>query len=159
MKADPRARPVRDARIQTRYEGTTQLQIGAAVRGVCSGAFEKRVSTLEGHEYFDTTLNELKAKLSDGKQLVLDGIAFVKTKGVDYMDLYGRKLVDAAVAVLVGHLLLQQAVDNERRRLVVKRFVERNHPHIQADMDLLRSGDVSAMSQYEAIAGPVPVAG
>ena len=159
MKDYPVERLLRDARITTIYEGTTQLQIVAAVRGVCNGAFEKRVSTLEGHEYFDTTLNELKAKLSDGKQLVLDGIAFVKTKGVDYMDLYGRKLVDAAVAVLVGHLLLQQAVDNERRRLVVKRFVERNHPHIQADMDLLRSGDVSAMSQYEAIAGPVPVAG
>ena len=47
----------------------------------------------------------------------------------------------------------------EHKRLVVKRFVERNHPHIKADMDLLRSGDVSAMSEYEAIAGPVPVAG
>ena len=41
MKDYPVERHLRNARITTIYEGTSQLQIVAAVRGVCSGAFEK----------------------------------------------------------------------------------------------------------------------
>ena len=39
-------RLARDARITTIYEGTTQLQIVAAVRGVCGGTVEKYLEEL-----------------------------------------------------------------------------------------------------------------
>ncbi len=113
MKDYPVERHLRDARITTIYEGTSQMQIVAAVRGVCGGAFQKRVEGFEEYEYLDNDLNELKAKLDDGKELVLKGVAFVKGEGVNYMDLYGRKLVDSAISVLIGHLLLQQARSQE----------------------------------------------
>jgi len=156
MKDYPVERYVRDARITNIYEGTSQLQVVAAVRGVCGGAFQKRVEQLEEHEYLDKQLNELKAKLTEGKDLVLSGIKFVKERGVDYMDLCGRKLVDAAMTVLIGHLLLAQAAANERKRLVARRFIETGLCTLQRDMTLLRSGDTSVMEDYETIAGPVP---
>jgi len=78
MQDYPVERYLRDARITTIYEGTSQLQIVAAVRGVCSGAFEKHVEEFEKHDYDDALLSELKAKLVAGKQLVLQGIAFIK---------------------------------------------------------------------------------
>jgi len=105
----PVERHLRDARITTIYEGTSQMQIVAAVRGVCSGALEKRLEELEQFEHFDKSLHELQQKLIEGKKLILQGIGFVKERGVEYMDLYGRRLVDAGITVLVGHLLLQQA--------------------------------------------------
>ena len=151
----PVERYLRDARITTIYEGTSQLQVVAAVRGVCGGTFEKHVAELEQTEYLDKDLNDLKQKLDSGKTLVLEAIANVKKHGVEYMDLYGRKLVDSAIAVLIGHLLLQQAKRCERKRLVARRFIDTQMESIRRDVALIASGDRSVLDHYEAIAGPV----
>lgn len=158
MKDYPAERYLRDARITTIYEGTSQLQIVAAVRGVCGGGFEKRIEELEQAEYAEPALAELRAKLDEGKALVLKGIAFVKAKGGEYMDLWGRKLVDAASAVIIGHLLLQQAKANDRKKAVARRFIAMNAPTIERDINLVCSDDRSAIDSYELIAGPVPAA-
>lgn len=154
----PVERHLRDARITSIYEGTSQLQIVAAVRGVCGGAFEKHVEQLEQHEYFDDAdgppLNELKKKLVEGKQRLVEGIAFVKGRGVNYMDLYGRELVDSGIAILVGHLLLRQGAHSKRKRLVARRFIETSLATLQRDMTLVHSGDDSVMTEFEALAGP-----
>jgi 3-(methylthio)propanoyl-CoA dehydrogenase len=154
MKDYPAERYYRDARITNIYEGTTQLQIVAAVRGVCSGAFEKHVEEFEQHEFKDKVLHELKQKLGEGKDLVLKGVAFVKQRGNEYMDLYGRKLVDAAAAVLIGHLFLRQAEANDRKRLVARRFIDTHLPTIRRDIELVCSGDQAPLAEFEAIAGP-----
>jgi alkylation response protein AidB-like acyl-CoA dehydrogenase len=158
MKDYPAERYLRDARITTIYEGTSQLQVVAAIRGVCAGGFEKRLEELEKIEYADPMLAELRAKLDEGKALVLKGIAFVKAKGGEYMDLWGRKLVDAAAAVLIGHLFLHQANANDRKKAVARRFITLNAPTIKRDIDLVCSDDRSALDNYELIAGPVPAA-
>ncbi len=156
MKDYPSERYLRDARITTIYEGTSQLQIVAAVRGVCSGAFEKRIDELEQVSYADEMLMALKAKLAEGKQLVLKAVAFVKEKGVEYTDLQGRRLVDSAIAVLVGHLFLGQAVKNEHKRAVARRFIETRLPEIRANVERILSGDRSALDEYAVLAGPAP---
>ncbi len=157
MKDYPVERYLRDARITNIYEGTSQLQIVAAVRGVCSGAFERRVTEFEEHEVLDKSLHELKQRLTEGKELVLKGVAFVKERGANYMDLHGRKLVDAALVVLIGHLLLRQAEDNERKRVVARRFLDTNLPTLERDIMLVCSGDTTPVDDYETLAGPVPV--
>ena len=150
----PVERYFRDARITTIYEGTSQLQIVAAVRGVCGGAFAKWIDEHEQREYTDQELAALKGKLDEGKEQVLTGVAFVKERGGDYMDLYGRKLVDAAIAVLVGHLLLGQAADNRRKRQVARRFIETHLPTIRRDLELTCSGDQSVLEDFQTLAGP-----
>ncbi len=161
-------RLLRDARITTIYEGTSQLQVVAAVRGVCSGAFERFIGEFEEREYTDKLLNDLKGKLDEGKEAILKGVAFVKQQGGDYMDLYGRKLVDSAIAVIVGHLFLQQAASKglhavdadgharaaDRKKRVARRFIETNHPTILRDIELVCSGDTSVMAEFETLAGP-----
>jgi alkylation response protein AidB-like acyl-CoA dehydrogenase len=154
----PVERHLRDARITTIYEGTSQLQIVSAVRGVCGGAFERLVGELEGADYDDEALNALKEKLEEGKQRVLEGIAFVKEQDANYMDLCGRKLVDAASAVMIGHLLLRQAAVNDRKRLVARRFIETNMAAARRDMELAQSGDRTVLSEFETLACPVPAA-
>jgi len=105
----PAERYVRDARITNIYEGTSQLQVVAAVRGVCSGAFEKRIAEFEAVQYADEVLADLKRKLIDAREQIVAAIGFIKSQSTEYMDLYGRKLVDAAAAVYIGHLFLQQS--------------------------------------------------
>jgi len=100
----------RDARITTIYEGTSQLQIIAAVRGVCNGTAEKYL--LEHEEYhYGPEVQDLLETLRQGRDQLVEAIKFVKAQpGTEYMDLYGRKLVDAVIMLIVGHLFLQQSV-------------------------------------------------
>ncbi|MHC4414323.1 MAG: acyl-CoA dehydrogenase family protein [Planctomycetota bacterium] len=154
----PVERHLRDARITTIYEGTTQLQIVSAVRAVCGSAFERYVDELEKTGYEDEALKALKRKLDEGKQLVLQGVAFVKEQDGGYMDLCGRKLVDAATAVMIGHLLLRQAAANDRKRLVARRFIDTNMACVRRDLALVESGDRMVLSEFETLACPVPAA-
>ncbi len=155
----PVERHLRDARITTIYEGTSQLQIVAAVRSVCSAAFERLIEQLEEREYVDKLLHELRQKLIEEKELVLKGVAFVREQGVEYMDLYGRKLVDSAVAVIIGHLLLRQAAGSEElpigahKRLVARHFIDTNLQNVRRDIALLCRGDRSVLDDFEILAG------
>ena len=109
MKDYAAERFLRDARITTIYEGTSQLQVVAAVRGVASGAFDAWTEPHEQATYGDPLLDELKQRLVEARQRVVEAIQFVKTKGTSYLDLSGRRLVDSAIAIIIGHLFLGQA--------------------------------------------------
>lgn len=158
MKDYPVERHLRDARITTIYEGTSQLQVVAAVRGVCSGAFEKRCDEFELANYTDETLAGLKQKLIEARAQIAGAVVFAKEKGSEYMDLYGRRLVDSAIAVLVGHLFLAQATKSDRKKLVARRYIETQMANIRRDVELICSGDKSALEQYSQLSGPLPAA-
>jgi len=111
MKDYPVERYARDARITTIYEGTSQLQLIAAVRGVCNGSAEKYL--LEKEEYaYPEEVNDLVDILRQGREKLVEAVSFVKQQsGTEYMDLCGRQLVDAAIILIVGHLFLRQGLD------------------------------------------------
>ncbi len=179
MKDYPVERHMRDARITSIYEGTTQLQIVAAVRGVCSGAAESYLDELSTFAY-TPEVSDLVALLDEGKRELLEAVAFVKEQpGTEYMDLHGRKLVDIAINLIVGHLFLQQSIarpaledkfcqpgkdqeisayDNHRKHkaVVARRFITANGPINTAMARKIISGDRSTMTDYDTIVGPLP---
>ena len=156
MKDYAAERYMRDARITTIYEGTSQLQVVAAVRGVASGGFEGYVGELEKVEYAEPLLIELKQKLVEAKARILEAIQFIKSKPASYLDLAGRKLVDSAIIVIVGHHFLGQARTNDRKKRVARRFIESQLPVLRMNCEQIFAGDTAAMDEYELLAGPVP---
>ncbi len=156
MKDYAAERYLRDARITTIYEGTSQLQVVAAIRGVSSGSFENFVADFEKIEYADPLLAQLKPRLLEGRQLVLEAVQFVKNKSTAYLDLAGRKIVDAAITVIVGHLLLGQGAVDERKKRVARRFIESQMPVLRMNLDQVRAGDMTPLEEFDLLAGPVP---
>ena len=77
MRDYPVERLARDARITTIYEGTSQLQVVAAVRGVCGGTAEKYLEEAAARTY-DPTVQDLLELLAEGTEQLKRGIAFVK---------------------------------------------------------------------------------
>jgi alkylation response protein AidB-like acyl-CoA dehydrogenase len=168
-------RYARDARITTIYEGTSQLQVVAAVRGVCSGTAEKFLAELAEKNY-EPQLKDLLEKLAAGTEQLKNAVAFVKENGNEYMDLYGRALVDIAITLINGYLFCDQAstkvdmdvptsMDNgdgslisikKRKAAIARRFITKNAPKITALTELIRTGDKSTFTDYDVLIGPVP---
>ncbi len=158
MKDYAAERYMRDARITTIYEGTSQLQIVAAERGVTSGTFTKYIEQFEAMVYEDSLLTELKQRLIDGQQQLAEAIALVKTQPASYLELSGRRLVDAAIALIVGHLMLGQAVINDRKKRVARRFIDKQMPVLKMNCEQILARYTSALDEFELLAGPLPAA-
>ena len=163
-------RHARDARITTIYEGTSQLQVVAAVRGVCSGTAEKLLAEMAQQSY-DPKLEGLLKKLAEGTEQLKSAVAFVKENGNEYMDLYGKALVDIAIDLINGYLFCSQAgtatdmktisedgdeiAVKERKTVIAQRYINRNAPKIAFLAEVIRSGDKSTFTDYPILIGPV----
>jgi hypothetical protein len=158
MKDYAAERYLRDSRITTIYEGTSQLQVVAAIRGVTSGTLEQWSAPHEAKNYDDPMLAELKQKLIDARREIESVVQTIKPKGNSYLDLAARKLVDGAITIVVGHLFLGQAAANDRKKRIVRRYLQRDLPILKSNLEQILSGDCTPLDEYALIAGPVPAA-
>lgn len=150
-------RHMRDARITTIYEGTSQLQVVAAAPAISSGALDQWLLAYDADkQYEDAKLAELHRQLDEAHELVTESIAFIKTKDASYMNLVGRQLVDMSISIVVGYLLLEQAVDNDRKKVVADCFITKQMDQLKMKHGQILSGNTTILSEYDLIAGPVP---
>ncbi|MDD4696117.1 MAG: Acyl-CoA dehydrogenase C-terminal domain-containing protein, partial [Fermentimonas sp.] len=103
----------RDARITNIYEGTTQLQVIAAIRHVTTGTYSQRIKEYEAMPVAPE-LESLKRTLSEMTQMYEQLVGIVTSpKDEEYLDFHARRLVDSAAHIISGHLLLQDANKNQ----------------------------------------------
>lgn len=106
----------RDARITNIYEGTTQLQVVAAIRHVTTGTYLNQL-----HEYDKIEYNEALKPLQSRLQAMTSKYAelveaVAGTKDTEYIDFQARRLVEAGAHCVFGYLLLQDANKDESYR-------------------------------------------
>ncbi|HUX00129.1 MAG: acyl-CoA dehydrogenase family protein [Phycisphaerae bacterium] len=153
MRDYPLEQLYRDARITSIYEGTSQLQVVATVRGVTSGTAEKRFAEMDaalpprGFKGLAAALRRVRAKLEKT-------VAYVKGKPADYLDLWARPLVDVATDLYLAYLWIGMARDSKAKAVGAKRFVRRAVARCEQALRLITSGDRSTLDGYGVLVGP-----
>jgi len=109
MKDYPLERYYRDARITNIYEGTSQLQVVAAIRGVLNGSYQA---------WMEEKFNEPIAPEHQHLQNILKKMydQYIKTvqkikenHSDELIDFHARRLVEMAGYIIMGQLLLMDA--------------------------------------------------
>ncbi len=140
MKDYPVERLVRDARITNIYEGTSQIQVDWAILRILRGDMAILLDPLEEGSFADKELSDLADKLRDTRRLLSECTDFVKERGIEYRDLMARRVVDMAVDLYVGWLLLGQAAKWDYKRKVARRFLEDALPRMRMHHEIALSG-------------------
>ena len=160
MKDYPVERYLRDARITTIYEGTSQLQVVAAIAGVMAGLYKDVVADI----IKDIELNDtLKAKLEKVYELSAEldsAVEYVKAHPDSkmYHDLHARQLVDAAIGVIIGALLVRFAAKFAEKEVVLDYWLAAKYPSLYAELAKAKSGYTASVVDFEALAPAVVLA-
>lgn len=121
MKEYKVERLVRDVRITTIYEGTSQVQVGASINGVLDDVLGSEIARLPldnaGSQYSSAT-NNLKsaAELLQQCREIVHG-----SEEVELRQLAAKDLCDVYVGLYVGHLLLKRSDRSDALDSIIER--------------------------------------
>ena len=137
----PIQRIARDARITSIYEGTTQLQVVAAIRFVTNGSYLAQMREYEQQEVSASMrpLQERAKTIADRLEAAVERVKEVGNQ--EFQDLCARHLVEIAADGIMLHLLIYNASKApelfEKSAQVYARFVDAEvAKHHQYIMDL-----------------------
>jgi hypothetical protein len=143
-------RVYRDARITSIYEGTTQLQVVAAIRHVTTGTY---MTLIEGY-----AANEVKAELQPLKdnlaaltekyQAAVAAVAAVNEQA--YTDFMARRLVEMAGNLVMGYLLLLDAQRNDSFTRIAKVYNKIAEAEISKHSDFIANFTPEQQELYKA---------
>ncbi|MFA8298831.1 MAG: acyl-CoA dehydrogenase family protein [Hyphomicrobiales bacterium] len=149
MKDYPIERIYRDARITTIYEGTTQLQVVAAIRGVGNGTFLERIE-----EYAKTKVKPeyeyMKAILKEMTGQYVKAVALVnKVDDQDYYDFHSRRMVEMAGNIIMGYLLVIDAQRAEKFKKSAEIFINYARSENMKSMSFIENFDMKELANYK----------
>lgn len=125
MKDFPVERLYRDARITSIYEGTSQLQVVAAIKGVTANTFLDRIREYEKESlrpelvFLRKTLIKMTAEYEQTAQNVIE------MKDDELLDFHARRLVEMAGNIIMGYLLTLDAMRDDEYQNVAEVFIRR----------------------------------
>ena len=115
MKDYPCERIYRDARIMNIYEGTSQLQVVAAINAVTKGTFMEQIERYAAGEYVES-MQPIVAKLKELTAKFAEMIARVEAGDKEcrgFKDFHARRLVETAGHIIITYLLARQSGERE----------------------------------------------
>lgn len=149
MKDYPIERIYRDARITTIYEGTTQLQVVAAIRGVGNNAFldkieeYSKVKVKPEYEYMKAILKEMTGQYIKAVALVN------KADDAEYYDFHARRMVEMAGNIIMGYLLIIDAQRAERFKKSAEIFVNYARAENLKMFSTIENSDLKDFANYK----------
>ncbi len=141
----------RDARITNIYEGTTQLQVVAAIGGVVQRHLDTRIKEVAA-EVTDEKLGLLRDKLMELLEKQHEAVNFVSSlKNPAYHDMMARSLVEMETIIFVGLLLLRDGSKCADRAAVAERYVLNGIHEFNQRFAQVTSGDTGLIENNRDI--------
>jgi alkylation response protein AidB-like acyl-CoA dehydrogenase len=146
-------RHYRDARITNIYEGTTQLQVVAAIGPVTSGIAQMILDEYDQAQYNHSP--ELLAKIREARKIFTEALDYAKTyEGHEqFISYHSRRFVEMATDLIISYLLLRDGNHNERKQKVASVFIAKMPSRIKANRDFIMGDDGTLLKHYEAVIG------
>jgi len=149
MKDYPVERIYRDARITSIYEGTTQLQVVAAIRGVTTGAYLSQIRVYEAtklapeYEYLRRTL----IILTDDYEQAVKKVTSLEDN--EFIDFHARRLVEMAGHIIMSYLLLIDTNRDGSFLKSAKNYISFAKGQVKAHAEVIRSSELSDLGMYK----------
>ena len=122
MKDYPVERLYRDARITNIYEGTSQLQVVAAIRHVTTGTYLNQIKEYEAQEYEQSHLKDRLVVLRETYEKCVAKVT--ATENNEFVDFHARRMVEMAAHIVISYLLMRQAGEVEDYRASAELYVK-----------------------------------
>ena len=142
----------RDVRITNIYEGTTQLQVVAAIGGVMKRSLDKMMNELFDAIPETDFTSPLKAILKKEYDMQHEAVNFItEKKDPDYHNLRARSMVENETFLFVGLLLLRDTLKDADREAVTERYILDGEKDFERNYKLVMSDDRSVMEKHRSI--------
>jgi len=147
-------RHLRDARITTIYEGTSELQVVAILAGLHGGSLEGWFAEHSQRRYSgDVAL--LAALAGQTHQRLEDALEFVKQEGDPaYTDLMGKRLSEMVCLGVISYLLLEEATVSAHKRKIAEKFIRDAAIQTAAYFQAITSGNDLVLREYRDLLVP-----
>ena len=141
----------RDARIMNIYEGTTQLQVVAAINHVTKGTYLEQIMRYEENERTEATkaMGEQLVELRKVYEQVVARVESIDKEAAGYKEFHSRRLVEIAGYIIISHIMLRQAAECEADYLnPTKVFVKYAAKKISEAASYINASDASDVELF-----------
>ncbi len=149
MKDFPIERIFRDARITNIYEGTSQLQVVAAIRGVGNKAYlnmmreYEKIEVLPELEY----LKNILVKLTHHYDKTVKKVTAERDD--EYIDFHARRLVEIAGNIIAGYLLLLDSNRDIKYKKSADIFIRKARAEIAQHISYINNFSLRDISDFK----------
>lgn len=143
-------RHFRDIRVTNIYEGTSQLQIVAALGKLMGRALDPLLDEWAALDYA-AEIEPLRVRLLEGTNLFRQAGDSLKTRERDLIDYYAADLMDMATVVVNGWLLLQDGRTDPRKAELAHVYLAEHLPRLQAAGQAILAADAAPLQARQTI--------
>ena len=150
MKDFPIERIYRDARITSIYEGTSQLQAVAAIKGVTTGVFIEQIKC------YDTQVSDKNCEIRTKLHKMTEAFESITNRVLELnnnelIDFHSRRLVEMAGNIIMGYLLVINSQKNESFTKSAKLFVNLVRSENFESYNFIENFEVSELELYKVL--------
>jgi hypothetical protein len=144
-------RLARDARITNIYEGTSQLQIVAAIGSVINDVMRPQFEKNEAREY-RSGLSQLASCLKEIREMFQDSMRYVnERKDKTYQEAASKDLVELYSYLVIGYLLMDEAEENDRKVFIANRYILSSLAQARQNAESIKNGTFADLLHADTI--------